>query len=125
MDSVCVFQKEVKMLKHLCPCCGRHCYLDEVQCERGKEYNETGVIPPRRPKPDGEKRKMPEKKMQYLALGCEGRLVWSLRELGEKAVELGDNASAELFACLRDEDRADLLLLLEKMRHSLHHKEMK
>ena len=111
------------MLKHICPCCGHHCYLDEVQCERGMEYRETGIIPPRKPKPDGEKRKPSEKKMQYLALDREGKLALNLRELGEKIAEMEN--SEELFAILRDEDRSDLLLLLEKLKHSLHHKEMK
>lgn len=113
------------MSKHLCPCCGRHCYLDEVQCERGVEYKETGVIPPRKPRPDesGERKKPSEKKMQYLALDREGKLVQNLRELGEK-VAVAENAS-EIFDVLRAEDRNDLLLLLEKLKHSLHHKEKK
>lgn len=28
-----------------CPCCGRHCDLNEPHCERGKEYARTGIIP--------------------------------------------------------------------------------
>ena len=43
------------MLEHLCPCCGRHCYLDHPHCERGAEYAKSGVIPPRTRKPDGER----------------------------------------------------------------------
>ncbi|MBQ8641110.1 MAG: hypothetical protein IJ480_02740 [Clostridia bacterium] len=111
------------MLKHLCPCCGRHCYLDDLQCERGMEYAQTGVIPPRRPKPDGngEKRQMPEKKRQYLALDRDGKLIWNLRELGAALSETETDAEMQL-ACLREEDRADLLMLLEKLKHSLHHK---
>lgn len=30
-----------------CPCCGRHCDLNEPHCERGREYARTGVIPER------------------------------------------------------------------------------
>lgn len=29
----------------ICPCCERRCDLTDPQCERGKEYRETGVIP--------------------------------------------------------------------------------
>lgn len=112
------------MLKHLCPCCGRHCYLDEVQCERGAEYKETGVIPPRKPRPDGngERKKPSEKKMQYLALDRDGKLLWNLREMGSTLSENENPNTDELFGCLRDEDRADLLMLLEKLKHSWHHK---
>ena len=55
------------MLKHLCPCCGRHCYLDHPHCERGAEYAKSGVIPPRTRKPDGERdgKKPSEHKKKY------------------------------------------------------------
>lgn len=118
------------MLNHLCPCCGRHCYLDELQCERGTEYRETGVIPPRKPhpvhpeRPDGAgTRKAPsEKKMQYLALDRDGRLLWNLRELGEAVTSSETSDACGLLSCLREEDRADLLMLLEKLMHSRHPK---
>ena len=111
------------MSKHLCPCCGRHCYLDEVQCERGVEYKETGVIPPRQPRPDGngERKKPSEKKMQYLALDRDGRILWNLREMGETTRALEEIGECDLLTCLRDEDRTDLLMLLEKLKHSWHH----
>ncbi len=32
---------------NICPCCGRHCDLNDPHCERGREYTETGVIPER------------------------------------------------------------------------------
>lgn len=32
-----------------CPCCGRHCPMDDLHCGRGQEYARTGVIPPRDP----------------------------------------------------------------------------
>lgn len=112
------------MLKHLCPCCGRHCYLDELQCERGVEYKETGVIPPRKPRPhgNGEGKKPSERKMQYLALDREGKLIWNLREMGNMIDSLENADGNELFACLREEDRADLLILLEKIKHDLYHR---
>ena len=111
------------MSKHLCPCCGRHCYLDEVQCERGAEYKETGIIPPRKPRPDGngERKKPSEKKMQYLALDRDGRILWNLREMGETTRALEEIGECDLLTCLRDEDRTDLLMLLEKLKHSWHH----
>lgn len=31
--------------KKKCPCCGRHCDLDDLHCGRGREYLHTGVIP--------------------------------------------------------------------------------
>lgn len=112
------------MIKHLCPCCGRHCYLDDVQCDRGAEYKETGVIPPRKPRPDGncERKKPSEKKMQYMALDRDGKLLWNLREIGDTIRTLEEAVGEDLFFSLRDEDRADLLMLLEKLKHSLHHK---
>ena len=35
--------------KKNCPCCGRHCPMDDLHCGRGEEYARTGVIPPRDP----------------------------------------------------------------------------
>ncbi len=112
------------MLKHLCPCCGRHCYLDDVRCERGAEYKETGVIPPHKPRPDGngERKKPSEKKMQYLALDRDGRMLWNLREMGDAIRALEEAGEGDLLSSLRAEDRADLLMLLEKLKHSWLHK---
>ena len=112
------------MLKHLCPCCGRHCYLDDVRCERGTEYKETGVIPPRKPRPDenGGRKKPSEKKMQYLALDRDGRLLWNLREMGDTIRVLEEAEERDLLSSLRDEDRADLLMFLEKLKHGWLHK---
>ena len=110
------------MIEHLCPCCGRHCYLDEPQCERGVIYKETGEIPPRKPKAgaNGETRKLPEKKLKYLALNRDEKIIWNIQEIGMNAVEI--ETSIELLDCLRENDRATLLLLLEKVAHGLHHK---
>ena len=63
------------MIKDICPGCGKHCYLNEARCERGIEYANTGVMPPRRPRPDGgHGKKHSEEKMKYLALDTEGRI---------------------------------------------------
>lgn len=122
------------MLKHLCPCCNRHCYLDDVQCERGEQYAATGVIPPRKPKPEGSQEKKPHSEMKkiYRSLDQDSKLVWMLRRMGSTAQALAWDAQCEpdemsqkenskLFACLRAEDRKDLLMLLEKVSHSWHH----
>lgn len=109
------------MLKHLCPCCGRHCYLDEPQCERGIIYRETGEVPPRKPKvgANGEIRKTPEKKLKYLSLSRDEKILWNLQELGNN---IAGDESLFLLDCLREDDRAALLMLLEKIGHGLHHK---
>lgn len=113
------------MLNHLCPCCGRHCYLDTPQCERGMEYAKTGVIPPRVKKPEGTPgaKQMPEKKRLYLAMDREGKLAYNLKEMG-KTVHLAEETAQneDLFASLREEDRADLLMLLEKVKHDWMHR---
>ena len=104
-------------MNHLCPGCGSHCYLDEPQCGRGAEYAKTGVMPPRKPKLDenGNIRKPPEKKLKYLALSRDEKITHNLRMIAERD-------SASLLACLREDDRNDLLMLLEKVAHGLHHK---
>lgn len=35
------------MENKICPCCGRHCSLDNPHCERWEQYARTGVIPER------------------------------------------------------------------------------
>ena len=108
------------MLKDMCPGCPHHCYLDEAHCERGQAYAATGVLPPRRPRPEGAQGHKPpnERKAQYRALDQTGKLVWSVRELADML----DADAAELFSCLREDDRAALLMLLEKVRLSRRHK---
>lgn len=106
------------MVKYLCPCCGRHCYLDEPQCERGIEYVKTGVIPPRKQHKDGN-RKPSEQKKLYRAMNQNDKLKYNLQEMSRtlETVPLED-----AFACLREEDRVDLLMLLEKIRHDWRHR---
>ena len=55
--------------------------------------------------------------MQYRALDQNGKLVWSIRELAEM---LNGAGGSEVFTCLREDDRAALLMLLEKVRLSQH-----
>lgn len=104
------------MLKDICPGCPHHCYLDEPHCERGAAYAATGELPPRKPRPAGEQGHKPpnERKAQYRAMDQQGKLVWSIRELNEML----DTDEADLFSCLREDDRAALLMLLEKVRLS-------
>ena len=102
------------MIKDLCHGCGKHCYLNEARCERGIEYANTGVLPPRRPRPDGEHgKKHSEEKMKYLALDTEGRIAWNIRELADAVCNADASAMME---GLREEDRAVLLMLLEKVK---------
>lgn len=51
------------------------------------------------------------------------KLVFSIVNAGELLSALNENERSEaVLSCLREEDRNDLLMLLEKLRHSLHHK---
>lgn len=108
------------MLKDLCPGCPRHCYLDEARCERGAEYAATGILPPRNPRPAEvhDNRKPNERKEQYRTLDQRGKLVWSINELTEMLEAAADE---DVFSCLREDDRAALLMLLEKVRLSRRH----
>ena len=102
------------MIKDICPGCGKHCYLNEARCERGIEYANTGAMPPRRPRPDGEHgKKHSEEKMKYLALDTEGRITWNIRELADAFC---NTDAPVLTEGLREEDRAVLLMLLEKVK---------
>ena len=67
-------------------------------------------------------KKPSEKKMQYLALDRDGRLLWNLREMGDTIRALEEAGEGDLLSSLRDEDRADLLMLLEKLKHGWLHK---
>lgn len=86
------------MLKHLCPCCGRHCYLSEPHCERGAEYKETGVIPPRREKSDRTRTsdtKKSEYKKKYHILDQDNKLIWNLRDMGQTIRELAEGKGSQ------------------------------
>ena len=110
------------MNNSLCPGCMKHCYLDEAHCERGIEYAETGILPPRKPRPEGmsNARKMPEQKMKYLAMSQDEKIAHNLIELGR--VFSNSASTEELLSCLRAEEQNDLLMLTEKLRHAWIHK---
>lgn len=186
------------MLKHLCPCCGRHCYLSAPQCERGNSYVRTGIIPTRTHGEGGTpgKEKGAASKRRYHTLDQDNKLIWNLRDMGhtirflsegkgsqsrvliilsegeemtqrelterlgiqpgsasevigklesaglltrtpseedrrtsvvkltdegqtkaEEAAQQRKKRHTEMFSCLSDEDKADLLMLLEKVNH--------
>lgn len=104
------------MIKDLCPGCGKHCYLDQTRCERGIEYAETGIMPPRRPKPRGvHDAKHSEQKMKYLAMNMDEKIKANILDM---SVELSKEEVPDgLFECLREDDHAALLMLLEKVKH--------
>lgn len=85
------------MLDHLCPCCGRHCYLDNPQCERGCEYARTGIIPPRIQKDDKDKgkRKPSEHKKRYHTLDQDNKLIWNIRDMGQVIRELSEGKGSQ------------------------------
>ena len=65
--------------KELCPCCGRHCDLSEPNCERGKEYLRTGVIPEHhhgKGRPSKE-----ERQSHYQAVDIQEKLFINLHDL--------------------------------------------
>lgn len=95
------------MLKHLCPCCGRHCYLEHPNCERGAEYAKTGVIPPRIHKPDGDRdaKKPAEHKKRYHTLDQENKLIWNIRDMGHiiRALSEGKASQSRILILLSEE----------------------
>ena len=104
------------MIKDLCPGCGKHCYLDEPRCERGRIYAETGELPPRRPKQNGDRAgRHSEQKQKYLAMNKDEKMAWNLQEMGAEVEKM--ESLEGLFDCLREDDRAALLMLLEKVKH--------
>ena len=109
------------MQNKLCPCCPRRCYLDEPNCERGKIYAETGEIPPRKPRLDEngkpiQKKHSPEREA-YMKLTSDQKLIANLQTFGNM-----ESLTEEALSVLREDDREYLLLILEKLKHSLHHR---
>lgn len=78
------------------------------------EYASTGVMPSHRHRPDGGYgKKHSGEKTEYMALDTEDRIEWNIRELADAV----SNAEVyELTEDLREEDRAVLLMLLEKVK---------
>lgn len=118
------------MVNKLCPCCGRRCYMDELKCERGREYAATGVIPPRKPRPDGHGHHgapsdKPSPRQLYMKLDREEKLVANIKDMAAIIDRLAgaDRAptAAEMFSTIREEDRQAMLMFLEKIKHSWNH----
>lgn len=82
-----------------CPCCRRHCSLDEPHCCRGEEYRRTGEIPAENYHEENHHKGNPHRKhhhegfcqersksihsiANYAALDTNNKLIMSLRSLG-------------------------------------------
>lgn len=96
------------MLKHLCPCCGRHCYLECPGCERGAEYAKTGVILPCMHKPDGrhDGKKPSEHQKRYHSLDQDNKLIWNIRDMGHviRALSEGKASQSRILIILDEEE---------------------
>ena len=89
----------------VCPCCGRHCNLDNPHCERGIEYAKTGVIPSRshdhRERHEGHyrehhgDRKHFNHKQRYQGLDVDNKLIWNLRDLGHCIRDLSEGKASQ------------------------------
>lgn len=65
--------------KEFCPCCGRDCDLSEPQCERGKEYRHTGIVPKRH---HGKREAGREERQAYAQVAdIQDKLIINLRDL--------------------------------------------
>lgn len=57
--------------KQYCPCCGRHCNLEEPHCERGRAYIRTGTA-----------EEVQRHSETYETMDMDSRLIMNLRDLG-------------------------------------------
>lgn len=105
------------MLKHLCPCCGRHCYLNNTQCERGAVYAQTGVIPPRAPKAAGHNEKKNSHKKKYHTLDQDNKLIWNLRDMGHviRSLSEGKGSQSRILYILSEEETMTQRELTERL----------
>lgn len=107
------------MLKHLCPCCSRHCYLEQPNCERGAEYAKTGVIPPRTHKPDGKRdgKKPSEHKKRYHTLDQDNKLIWNIRDMGQVIISLAEGKASQsrILIILNEEETITQSELTERL----------
>lgn len=67
---------------NICPCCGRHCNLNEPHCNRGKEYIRTGIIVQSEYTNDHSKKVFDNE--QYNLLDMDNRLIMNLRDSGHR-----------------------------------------
>lgn len=115
------------MIGKLCPCCGRRCYMDELKCERGREYAKTGVIPPRRPKPghgpQGGPEGRPNPHRRYMKLTTDEKLAVTVSDIAAMLQQLPKETEAkDVFDCLRIDDKQQVLMFMEKIKGSLRHR---
>lgn len=82
------------MLNNLCPCCGRHCDLENPSCERGRTYAKTGVIPNHEHTFKGDK-PMEEQKKRYLSLDQNNKLIWNIRDLGHTIRQIAEGKASQ------------------------------
>ena len=61
-----------------CPCCGRHCDLQQPHCERGQEFLRTGSMPEHR----GPHLAPQTREARYRAVDMDNKLIMNLRDLG-------------------------------------------
>ncbi|MGN1250204.1 MAG: MarR family winged helix-turn-helix transcriptional regulator [Candidatus Spyradocola sp.] len=103
-----------------CPCCGRHCPMDDLHCGRGQEYARTGVIPPRDPNREhghGGHRHGEGWLQRYQAQDTQGRLIWNLRDVGHtiRAQSEGKASRGRVLTLLREEKRITQRELTERL----------
>ena len=60
-------------MNEVCPCCGRHCPMDDLHCSTGKEYAQTDVVK--------EKKHHKHHAEKYEALDIHSKLAMNLREI--------------------------------------------
>ena len=107
------------MLKHLCPCCGRHCYLEHPSCESGVEYAKTGVISHRIHTSGGKRdgKKPSEHKNRYHTLDQDNKLIWNIRDMGHiiRALSEGKASQSRILILLDEEETITQSELTERL----------
>lgn len=85
------------MLKHLCPCCGRHCNLEQPNCDRGREYEKSGLVPPYARDAEGEREGdgLSEQERRYHMLDQDNKLIWNIRDMGQVIVSLAEGKASQ------------------------------
>lgn len=66
--------------KNNCPCCGRHCDLNDLHCDCGREYVRTGVVMER--EHGQSKSRNIRRTANYSELDMDSKLIMNLRDLG-------------------------------------------
>lgn len=129
-------------MNEVCPGCGRHCALNELHCERGREFARTGELPARSAHREGGhdgrdghgghgchgRRGNALQGMEYRELPLESRIAAYVCELAHVLRRQEDREQAialhrEVFACLGEEEKNALLMCMEKVCRSLPHRD--